>query len=113
MDTHEHRKPTWLELLFDLLFTVTLAKLGKDFMETALHKGITLAVQDYIFIFFPAYGTWLPISRFLNQYDTEDTLSTFFQLFNMVTKIQFFFVSSTVVADIHDGAQFVDRKLFI
>ena len=63
---------------------MTLSKLGNVFVRRAEGGDSSAAVKEYVSMFFPAYGTWLPVSRFLNVFDTEDLFSAIYQLLNMI-----------------------------
>ena len=95
--SHEHRAPSWMDLLYDLVFVVTLSKLGSAFATIVNSpEGSGQATLNLFQLFIPIYFQWLQVLRcahtktsiallhivillqmnnFLNRHDGEDVWS--------------------------------------
>lgn len=70
----EVRKATWLELFYDLVFVVAIAKALHSLGH--LHDGhITIAAYvKFVLIMVPLWWAWTGYTLFTNRYNVDDTL---------------------------------------
>lgn len=78
-EQHIHRKVTWLELFFDLIFVVVVAELSHY-----LAKHVTLdGVGSFIFLFLPVWWVWIGATYYNERFETEgleNRIFTFLQI---------------------------------
>ncbi|MEP3248504.1 MAG: low temperature requirement protein A [Sneathiella sp.] len=80
----KHRSATWLELFFDLVFVVAIAKAAHILQHA--HDGHigAEAYLKYILIMIPIWWAWTGNTLFANRFDRDDTLQkllSFAQMF--------------------------------
>ncbi|MBS0615445.1 MAG: low temperature requirement protein A [Verrucomicrobia bacterium] len=64
---HHHRKVSWLELFFDLVFVVVISELVH-----VLSTSPTLEViGNYLFLFIPAWWIWLGATYYNERFETD------------------------------------------
>jgi low temperature requirement protein LtrA len=82
-----HRRATWLELFFDLIFVVALRDVGEVLAEA--HDG-HIAPQQYlqfVLVFLPVWWIWAGHTIYANRFDTDSRqhrLSTLLVMFLLV-----------------------------
>lgn len=66
-DAHLHRKVSWLELFFDLVFVVVISELVH-----LLSLDLSLSgIGNYIFLFMPAWWVWIGATYYNDRFETE------------------------------------------
>jgi low temperature requirement protein LtrA len=88
MSAHsENRHATWLELFFDLIFVVAIAK-AAHVLQHPHHGHIeTLAYFKYILIMIPVWWAWVGATLYANRFDCDDVwqrLMSFAQMFCII-----------------------------
>ncbi|MEV4169952.1 low temperature requirement protein A [Nonomuraea sp. NPDC049709] len=63
-----HRRATWLELLYDLVFVVAVAELAAVLAEGAGTAGIL----TFVGLFVPVWWAWAGYVFYANRFDTDD-----------------------------------------
>lgn len=79
----EHRASTPLELLFDLVFVVAVARASSQFHHGIAGAHIADALLGYSMVFFGIWWAWMNFTWFASAYDTDDIayrLAVFVQL---------------------------------
>jgi low temperature requirement protein LtrA len=80
----EHRSATWLELFFDLIFVVAIAKAAHVLQHAHDgHLGLEAYIK-YILIMIPIWWAWTGCTLFSNRFDCDDNvqrLMSFAQMF--------------------------------
>lgn len=75
-----HRKVSWLELFFDLVFVVVISELVH-----LLSQELTLKmVGNYIFLFMPAWWVWIGATYYNDRFETEGIESRIFTFLLML-----------------------------
>lgn len=75
-----HRKVSWLELFFDLVFVVVIAELAHD-----LASHINLAgVGKFILLFIPVYWVWIGATYYSERFETEGLDQRLFTFLKMI-----------------------------
>ena len=87
-DTHsDNRKATWLELFFDLIFVVAIAK-AAHVVQHQHHGHIDVATYlKYALIMIPIWWAWVGATLYANRFDCDDIwqrLMSFGQMFCVV-----------------------------
>lgn len=82
-----HRRATWLELFFDLIFVVALRDVGEILAEA--HDGHIAARQflQFVLVFLPLWWIWAGHTIYANRFDTDSRqhrLSTLLMMFLLV-----------------------------
>lgn len=82
-----HRRATWLELFFDLIFVVALRDAGEILSET--HDGHISLGQflHFVLVFLPLWWIWAGHTIYANRFDTDSRqhrLSTLLIMFLMI-----------------------------
>lgn len=77
-DPHQHRKVTWLELFFDLVFVVVISELVH--LLSLDIQGIT----NYVFLFIPAWWIWIGVAYYNDRFETEGLDSRLFTFILML-----------------------------
>jgi low temperature requirement protein LtrA len=95
----EHRRATWLELFFDLIFVVALTDVGEILSEA--HEGRITARQflHFVLMFLPLWWIWAGHTIYANRFDTDSRqhrLSTLLIMFLLIV------ISAQVSAGIQD-----------
>lgn len=93
-----HRRATWLELFFDLIFVVALRDVGEILTEA--HGGHVTAGQflQFVLAFLPVWWIWAGHTIYANRFDTDSRrhrLSTLLMMFLLVV----------ISAQVSDAAQ--------
>ena len=93
-----HRRATWLELFFDLIFVVALRDVGEILSEA--HDGHIAPQQflHFVLVFLPVWWIWAGHTIYANRFDTDSRqhrLSTLLMMFLLVV----------ISAQISDSAQ--------
>ena len=67
-----HRRATWLELFFDLIFVVALHDVGEILIET--HDGHIAPQQvlHFVLLFLPLWWIWVGHTIYANRFDTDN-----------------------------------------
>ena len=66
-ELHLHRKVSWRELFFDLVFVVIIAELSHK-----LASDVSLAgAGKYILLFLPAWWVWIGQTYYTERFETE------------------------------------------
>jgi len=79
----QHRAATPLELLFDLVFVVAVARASSQFHHGIADAHIADALLGYSMVFFGIWWAWMNFTWFASAYDTDDVayrLAVFVQL---------------------------------
>jgi low temperature requirement protein LtrA len=75
-----HRKVSWLELFFDLVFVVVISELVH-----LLSQNLSLKmVGNYIFLFMPAWWIWIGATFYNDRFETEGLESRIFTFMLMI-----------------------------
>jgi low temperature requirement protein LtrA len=82
-----HRRATWLELFFDLIFVVALHDAGEILSET--HDGHIAPQQflHFVLVFLPLWWIWAGHTIYANRFDTDSRqhrLSTLLIMFLLI-----------------------------
>jgi low temperature requirement protein LtrA len=82
-----HRRATWLELFFDLIFVVALSDAGEILGET--HDGHIAPEQflHFVLVFLPLWWIWAGHTIYANRFDTDSRqhrLSTLLIMFLLI-----------------------------
>ena len=82
-----HRRATWLELFFDLIFVVALRDAGEILSEA--HEGHIAAQQflRFVLVFLPLWWIWAGHTIYANRFDTDSRqhrLSTLLIMFLLI-----------------------------
>ncbi|MCW7537141.1 low temperature requirement protein A [Aquabacterium sp. A7-Y] len=93
-----HRRATWLELFFDLIFVVALRDVGE--ILTEVHDGHIAPQQflQFVLAFLPVWWIWAGHTIYANRFDTDSRqhrLSTLLMMFLLVV----------ISAQVSDAAQ--------
>lgn len=76
----EHRKVSWLELFFDLVFVVVISELVH-----LLSSHISIeTLGNYLFLFIPAWWIWMGATYYNDRFETEGLDSRFFTFLLMI-----------------------------
>lgn len=76
----QHRKVSWLELFFDLVFVVVISELVHQLSEDLTLK----MVLNYIFLFMPAWWVWIGATFYNDRFETEGLESRIFTFMLML-----------------------------
>jgi low temperature requirement protein LtrA len=72
---HEkHRVSTPLELLFDLVFVVAIARAASGFHYSLSEMHIAAGLMGYVMAFFAIWWAWMNFTWFASAYDCDDVL---------------------------------------
>ena len=86
-DPSENRHATWLELFFDLIFVVAIAK-AAHVLQHPHHGHIEgISYFKYVLIMIPVWWAWVGATMFANRFDCEDIyqrLMSFAQMFFVI-----------------------------
>jgi low temperature requirement protein LtrA len=66
-EQHLHRKVSWLELFFDLVFVVIIAELSHNLAIDVSWVG----AGKYILLFLPAWWVWIGVTYYNERFETE------------------------------------------
>jgi low temperature requirement protein LtrA len=81
---HEgHRTATPLELFFDLVFVVAIARAAAGLHHAILEQHVAHGVVGFTMVFFAIWWAWMNFTWFASAYDCDDTpyrLATFVQI---------------------------------
>ncbi len=79
-DANTHRKVSWLELFFDLVFVVVISELvhllSQDLSFTT--------IGNYVFLFMPAWWVWIGATYYNDRFETEGLESRVFTFLLMI-----------------------------
>ena len=81
-DPHEEKKPSWLELFYDLVYVAAIIQLGNGLSN---HPGFVGFLQFGVLFFF-LWCTWAFFSFFYNRFNVDDALQrllVFTQMFSV------------------------------
>jgi low temperature requirement protein LtrA len=79
----EDRRPTWLELFYDLVYVATIVQLGNRLSDDVSIGGFI----SFVLIFAPVWWLWVGMTRYSNRFDSDDLihrLLVFAQIFTVV-----------------------------
>jgi low temperature requirement protein LtrA len=76
----EHRKVSWLELFFDLVFVAVISELVHLLSE---HPSMA-TLWNYLFLFIPAWWVWMGATYYNDRFETEGLDSRFFTFLLMI-----------------------------
>lgn len=82
----EHRHATWLELFFDLIFVVAIAKAAHVLLH--VHDG-HISIETYVkycLIMIPLWWAWTGCTLYANRFDCDDVLQ------RLMSFVQMFFI---------------------
>ncbi|WP_133478375.1 low temperature requirement protein A [Cognatilysobacter segetis] len=82
-----HRRATWLELFFDLIFVVALSDAGEILSETPGGHIALGQLLHYVMVFLPLWWIWAGHTIYANRFDTDSRqhrLSTLLIMFLMI-----------------------------
>lgn len=65
---HKHRRVTWMELFFDLIFVAAVAEVGKPLSADYSSAGLL----RYAFLFVLIWWAWVGHTLFSTRFDTDD-----------------------------------------
>jgi low temperature requirement protein LtrA len=65
---HKHRRVTWMELFFDLIFVAAVAEVGKSFSADFSPAGLL----RYAFLFVLIWWAWCGHTLYSTRFDTDD-----------------------------------------
>lgn len=68
----EHRSSTALELFFDLVFVVAVAKASGELHHAIVQNHIGQGLLSYVMVFFAIWWAWMNFTWFASTYDTDD-----------------------------------------
>lgn len=72
-DPHEsHRAATPLELLYDLVFVISLGVAGSEFAHLVADGAISEGIVAFCFAIFAVIWAWIEFTWFASSYDTDD-----------------------------------------
>ncbi len=81
--TNDNRHATWLELFFDLIFVVAIAKAAHA-LQHPHHGHIEAATYfKYLLIIIPVWWAWVGATMFANRFDCDDLLQRLMSLGQM------------------------------
>ena len=99
------RHATWLELFFDLVFVVAVARLGG-----LLHHDLSVAgFLGFAGLFLLIWWNWLGFSYYADQYDTDDDVHRVMILAVMFVVL----VLSTTIDDVFAGGSFAFAAAYL
>ena len=78
-----HRTATPLELFFDLVFVVAIARAGSGLHHAIAEHHLTEGIIRYAMVFFGIWWAWMNFSWFASAYDVDDIpyrLAVFLQM---------------------------------
>jgi low temperature requirement protein LtrA len=67
---HEERKPTWLELFYDLIYVAAIIQLGNLLAADASLAGAT----KFVFLFVAVWWSWTGMMFYFNRFVADDAL---------------------------------------
>lgn len=85
-ETGAHRQATWLELFYDLVFVVAVARLGGRLVEA--QKDHHLSADDvfaFVGLFIIIWWTWAGFTFYADRFDTDDLGQRLLALVQIVT----------------------------
>jgi len=87
LENNEHRSATWIELFFDLIFVVAVAKAAHVLLH--VHDGHIESViyLKYVLIMIPLWWAWTGSTLYSSRFDCDDVLQrilSFAQMFCVV-----------------------------
>jgi low temperature requirement protein LtrA len=89
---HKHRRVTWMELFFDLIFVAAVAEVGKS-----LSADFTLAgLFRYSFLFVLIWWAWTGHTLFSTRFDSDDLVQRVFILLQS-------FIAAVMAANARDA----------
>jgi low temperature requirement protein LtrA len=94
-----HRRATWLELFFDLIFVVALRDAGEILSETDGGRIAPQQLLDFVLLFLPLWWIWAGHTIYANRFDTDSRqhrLSTLLIMFLLIV------ISSQISAGAQD-----------
>src|SRR5262245_49372172 len=68
----EHRSATPLELLFDLVFVIAVARAAESLHHGLIEGHASQAVGTFLLVFFAIWWAWMNFTWFASAYDTDD-----------------------------------------
>lgn len=81
------RKATWLELFYDLVYVVVIARLVHTLAHHAESHLTIRAIIEFVVLFIPIWWAWTGHTLFANRFDPDDTpqrLLTLVQIFCLI-----------------------------
>jgi len=94
-----HRRATWLELFFDLIFVVALRDAGEILSEAHGGHITTQQFLHFVLVFLPLWWIWAGHTIYANRFDTDSRqhrLSTLLIMFLLIV------ISAQISADAQD-----------
>lgn len=77
----QHRAVTWLELFFDLVFVVVIARLAHSFSEDLTFHGLL----NFLVMFLPVWWVWNAATYYTERFESEGIENRFFTFLKMIT----------------------------
>jgi low temperature requirement protein LtrA len=69
-DAEDHRRPTWLELFYDLVYVATIVELGSKLSDDVSLTGFL----GFVALFIPVWWSWVGTTFYSNRFDSDDAL---------------------------------------
>lgn len=88
----EHRRATWLELFYDLVFVVAVSQLAHNLSKDVSWMGFL----SFTALFVPVWWAWIGATFYANRFDTDDVIR------RLLMGLQMLAVASMAV-NIHNG----------
>ncbi len=70
LNTDPHRKVSWLELFYDLVFVATIVQLGNKLSEDVS----TLGFLSFVLLFIPIWWVWMGTTFYSNRFTADDLI---------------------------------------
>ncbi len=79
-DNHKQRKVAWLELFFDLVFVVIIARIAHDFLSDISWNGF----RTFIFMFLSVWWMWSSVTYFTERFATTESIQRSYVFLMMI-----------------------------
>ena len=76
----KHRPVTWLELFFDLVFVVVIARLSHNLVGDVTAGGLFV----FLFMFVPVWWIWNGVTYYNERFESEGVEMRFFTFLTMI-----------------------------
>ncbi len=83
-ETEHHRRVTWTELFYDLIFVATFVQLG-DFLS---HHVDFQNFLIYVLLFIPIWWSWIGVTFYDNRFDSDDVIHRLLMMLQIVAVYQ-------------------------
>ena len=75
---HKQRKVSWLELFFDLVFVVIIARIAHDFLSDISWSGF----RTFIFMFLSVWWMWSSVIYFTERFASTEQIQRIYIFFD-------------------------------